>query len=75
MQTITERQIINKIRPQRQVVLERLNKVGAISNSYAKQELHIKNLAEIIRRIKKMDIDIETTALDSDVVYELTVLG
>ena len=71
MQTITEQQIINKIRPQRQVVLEHLNCIGVITKNYALQHYGIKNLAEIIRRIRKLDVDIETTALDNDVVYEL----
>ena len=71
MQTITEKQIVSRIRPQRQVVLDRLNCIGVITKNYALQHYGIKNLAEIIRRIRKLDVDIETTALDSDVVYEL----
>ena len=71
MQTITEQQIVSRKRPQRQVVLEHLNCIGVITKNYALQHYGIKNLAEIIRRIRKLDVDIETTALDSDVVYEL----
>lgn len=71
MQTTTEKQIVSRIRPQRQVVLDHLNCIGVITKNYALQHYGIKNLAEIIRRIRKLNVDIETTALDSDVIYEL----